>query len=195
MYLFNTDNYYFASNSTAEWHKDAGEYGKNYPSDLQKFGDLKAQSRIETSSGAGEAELTWSLSEKERKMIEEYILKNKSLPDGYSLKTKVAEGKITSKPLTSGERENVEISGAKTYVVRDGFKAPDGVWNPETDIAKAFTNNSIFSLIHLSLRKLIKIKMVKLIWVKIFIALKRMVLSTIQKLMVSSQDLIKTVEH
>ena len=144
LYLFNTDNYYFASNSTAEWHKDAGEYGKNYPSDLQKFGDLKAQSRIETSSGAGEAELTWSLSEKERKMIEEYILKNKSLPDGYSLKTKVAEGKITSKPLTSGERENVEISGAKTYVVRDGFKAPDGVWNPETDIAKAFTNKFDF---------------------------------------------------
>ena len=144
LYLFNTDNYYFASNSNAEWHKDAGEYGKNYPADLQKFGDLKAQSRIETSSGAGEAELSWSLSEKERKMIEEYILKNKSLPDGYSLKTKVAEGRITSEPLTSGERENVEISGAKTYVVRDGFKAPDGVWNPETDIAKAFTNKFDF---------------------------------------------------
>ena len=144
LYLFNTDNYYFASNSNAEWHKDAGEYGKNYPADLQKFGDLKAQSRIETSSGAGEPELSWSLSEKERKMIEEYILKNKSLPDGYSLKTKVAEGRITSEPLTSGERENVEISGAKTYVVRDGFKAPDGVWNPETDIAKAFTNKFDF---------------------------------------------------
>ena len=144
LYLFNTDNYYFASNSNAEWHKDAGEYGKNYPADLQKSGDLKAQSRIETSSGAGEAELSWSLSEKERKMIEEYILKNKSLPDGYSLKTKVAEGRITSEPLTSGERENVEISGAKTYVVRDGFKAPDGVWNPETDIAKAFTNKFDF---------------------------------------------------
>ena len=144
LYLFNTDNYYFASNSNAEWHKDAGEYGKNYPADLQKFGDLKAQSRIETSSGAGEAELSWSLSEKERKMIEEYILKNKSLPDGYSLKTKVAEGRITSEPLTSGERENVEISGAKTYVVRDGFKAPDGVWNPDTDIAKAFTNKFDF---------------------------------------------------
>jgi hypothetical protein len=144
LYLFSTDNYYFASNSNAEWHKDAGEYGKNYPTDLQKFGDLKAQSRIETSSGAGEAELSWSLSEKERKMIEEYILKNKSLPDGYSLKTKVAEGKITSEALTSGERENVEISGAKTYVVRDGFKAPDGVWNPDTDIAKAFTNKFDF---------------------------------------------------
>ena len=144
LYLFNTDNYYFASNSNAQWHKDAGEYGKNYPADLQKFGDLKAQSRIETSSGAGEAELSWSLSAKERKMIEEYILKNKSLPDGYSLKTKVAEGKITAKTLSSSERENVEISGAKIYVVRDGFKAPDGVWNPETDIAKAFTNNFDF---------------------------------------------------
>jgi hypothetical protein len=144
LYLFNTDNYYFASNSNAQWHKDAGEYGKNYPADLQKFGDLKAQSRIETSSGAGEAELSWSLSAKERKMIEDYILKNKSLPDGYSLKTKVAEGKITAKTLSSSERENVEISGAKIYVVRDGFKAPDGVWNPETDIAKAFTNNFDF---------------------------------------------------
>ena len=144
LYLFNTDNYYFATNSNAKWHKDAGEYGKNYPTDLQKFGDLKAQSRIETSSGAGEAELSWSLSAKERKMIEEYILKNKSLPDGYSLKTKVAEGKITAKTLSSSERENVEISGAKIYVVRDGFKAPDGVWNPETDIAKAFTNNFDF---------------------------------------------------
>ena len=41
LYLFKTDNYYFASESKAEWHVNAGEYGKNYPKDLQKFGDLK----------------------------------------------------------------------------------------------------------------------------------------------------------
>ena len=140
LYLFKTDNYYFASESKAEWHVNAGEYGKNYPKDLQKFGDLKAKARIESSNELSENELSWSLSKSEREMIEKYLNDNKSLPNGYSLRTKVAEGEISSNSLSLGDRENVEVKGAKTYVVRDGFKAPDSVWNEETDIASAFTN-------------------------------------------------------
>ncbi len=144
LYLFNTDNYYYASYSSASWHKEAGEYGKKYPTDLQKFGDLKAEARIEASEGVDESELSWSLSPKERLMVEEYLNENKRLPEGYTLKTKVTEGEITASPLSSGDRENVEVRGAKTYVVREGFKAPDGVWNPDADIAEAFSNNFDF---------------------------------------------------
>ncbi len=144
LYLFNTDNYYYATESTAVWHKNAGEYGKNYPKDLQKFGDLKAKGRIDSSKGYNENELSWSLSAEERKMIENHLNENQSLPDGYSLRTKVAEGKISAQNLPSGGRENVEVKGAKTYVVREGFKAPDSVWDPNADIAKAFTNKFDF---------------------------------------------------
>ena len=57
-----------------------------------------------------------------------------------------AENKVDNiiAKLTSGERENVEVKGAKTYVVREGFKAPDGVWNPDSEIATAFSNNLDF---------------------------------------------------
>ena len=83
LYLFNTDNYYYASQSNAEWHKQAGEYGKNYPKDLQKFGDLKAQAQLEATQGIDESELSWSLSPDETVMVENYLNENKRLPEGY----------------------------------------------------------------------------------------------------------------
>jgi multisubunit Na+/H+ antiporter MnhC subunit len=144
LYLFNTDNYYFASESKASWHTEAGKYGTNYPVDLQKFGDLNARSKIESASSVGESELSWSLSVDERKMVEEYLNKNNALPEGYTLKTKVAEGSIVPSPLSNGERENVQVRGAKAYVVREGYKAPDAVWNPDADIASAFSNKFDF---------------------------------------------------
>jgi len=144
LYLFNTDNYYYASQSSADWHKNAGQYGTNYPSDLQKFGDLKAKSRIESASGVGESELSWSLSVEERKMVQEYLNENHTLPEGYALKTKVAEGSIVPSQLNNGDRENVLIQGAKSYVVREGYKAPDAFWNPDADMASAFTNHLDF---------------------------------------------------
>ena len=100
LYLFNTDNYYYAKHSTAQWHIEAGEYGKNYSKDFQKFGELKAQEKIDSEGGVGENELAWSLSVEEREMIQNHLNNNKSLPDGYTIKTKVAEGKISSQPLS-----------------------------------------------------------------------------------------------
>jgi len=144
LFLFNTDNYYFASESTASWHKNAGKYGTNYPTDLQKFGDIKAKSRIESASGVGETELSWSLSVEERKMVENYLNQNNALPEGYALRTKVAEGAIVPAVLSGGGRENVQVRGAKTYVVREGYKAPDALWNPDADVATAFTNKFDF---------------------------------------------------
>ena len=144
LFLFNTDNYYFASESTATWHKNAGKYGTNYPTDLQKFGDIKAKSRIESASSVGESELSWSLSVEERKMVENYLNQNNALPEGYALRTKVAEGAIVPAALSGGDRENVQVRGAKTYVVREGYKAPDSLWNPDADVATAFSNKFDF---------------------------------------------------
>jgi len=144
LYLFKTDNYYFATESSASWHVNAGQYGKNYPTDLQKFGDLKAKSRLETEGGAGESELSWSLSSDERIMVQKYLNENKILPEGYALKTKITDGRIVTSTLQGAGRENVQIQGAKSYVVREGYKAPDAVWDPNADIGSAFTNNLDF---------------------------------------------------
>jgi hypothetical protein len=144
LYLFNGDNYYKATLSNAEWHLNAGEYGTNYPENFQKYGDLVAEDRRKASQEVDETELFWSMSADERKSVDEYLKSYQKLPEGYSLKTRITEGKIVPSPININEeevsRENVEVQGAKTYVVREGFKAPDSVWNEETDIATAFTN-------------------------------------------------------
>ena len=159
LYLFNTDKYYYPTKSTAEWHqqivneaKEKGEepddlgryYGKGYENDLQKFGDMKAQARLDSEGGVGEAELSWSLSPQDRAKVEKHLNEEKSLPDGFTLKTKVTDGKIVPSPLAVGDRENVEVNGAKIYVVREGFKAPDGVWDEDADIMVALTNKFDF---------------------------------------------------
>ena len=144
LYLFNGDNYYKATLSNAEWHLNAGEYGTNYPENFQKYGDLVAEDRRKASQEVDETELFWSMSADERKSVDEYLKSYQKLPEGYSLKTRITEGKIVPSPININEeefsRENVEVQGAKTYVVREGFKAPDSVWNEETDIATAITN-------------------------------------------------------
>ena len=147
LYLFNGDNYYMAKLSKAEWHLNAGEYGKNYPKDFQKYGDIVAAERMAASGAVDEDSLFWSLSKDERLTVDNYLKNNKRLPEGYTIKTRITEGKIVPTLLTGDSddaRENVEVQGAKTYVVREGFKAPDGVWDKDADIATAFSNNFDF---------------------------------------------------
>ena len=147
LYLFNGDNYYMAKLSKAEWHLNAGEYGKNYPKDFQKFGDIVAAERMAASGAVDEDSLFWSLSTDERLYVDNYLQKNKKLPEGYTIKTRITEGEIVPSLLDNDPddvRENVVVQGAKTYVVREGFKAPDGVWDKDADIATAFTNNFDF---------------------------------------------------
>ncbi|HAE12227.1 MAG TPA: hypothetical protein DCG39_11355 [Opitutae bacterium] len=144
LYLFNADEYYKATYSKEKWHTEAGDYGTNYPEDLQKFGDLKAQARLESAGGVGESELSWSLTPQEREKIQKELSKFGRLPDEFTLKTKVTKGNINAVPLTDADRENVLIEGSKTYVVREGSKAPDEVWNPQSDIGAAFTNKFDF---------------------------------------------------
>ena len=146
-YLFETDNYYMAKHSTEEWHVKAGVYGKNYPKDFQKYGDIVAAERLAASAGIGETELAWSLSSSERKEVGDYLKANQKLPEGYALKTRISEGVIVPNAIdknSTDSRENVEVQGAKTYLVREGFKAPDSVWNEEADIKEAFTNKFDF---------------------------------------------------
>jgi multisubunit Na+/H+ antiporter MnhC subunit len=147
LFLFNTDKYYMAKHSVAEWHMNAGEYGKNYPKDLQQYGDIVAAERLAASGAIDETELFWSLSKAERETVDKYLQDNHKLPDGYEIKTRITEGKIVPSSLSDNEkdsRENVEVQGAKTYVVRKGFKAPDGVWDEDADIATAFSNKFNF---------------------------------------------------
>ena len=147
LYLFNGDNYYMAKLSKAEWHLNAGEYGKNYPKDFQKYGDIVAAERMAASGAVDEDSLFWSLSKDERLTVDNYLKNNKRLPEGYTIKTRITEGKIVPNLLAGDSddaRENVEVQGAKTYVVREGFKAPDGVWDKDADIATAFSNNFDF---------------------------------------------------
>jgi multisubunit Na+/H+ antiporter MnhC subunit len=147
LYLFNGDNYYMAKLSKAEWHLNAGEYGKNYPKDFQNYGDIVAAERMAASGAVDEDSLFWSLSKDERLTVDNYLKNNKRLPEGYTIKTRITEGKIVPSLLAGDPddaRENVEVQGAKTYVVREGFKAPDGVWDKDADIATAFSNNFDF---------------------------------------------------
>ncbi len=129
MYLFKTDNYYYATYSKAIWHLEAGEYGKNYGDDLQTFGNSVAKERLSDGTGITENELAWSLSSSERQEIAQFLKENHRLPEGYSLKTRISDGKFAPLPLKSdSSRENVLVEGAQVYLVRDGFKTPDAAW-------------------------------------------------------------------
>ena len=77
-------------------------------------------------------------------MIQAHLNDHKSLPEGYTIKTKVSEGTISPNVLPGGERENVQLNGAQLYVVREGYKAPDAIWDPNADIASTFSNKLDF---------------------------------------------------
>ena len=83
---------------------------------------MVAEDRQKASQGVDETELFWSMSADERKSVDEYLKNNQKLPEGYSLKTRITEGKIVPSPIDSSSdesvRENVESARAKTYVVR-----------------------------------------------------------------------------
>jgi hypothetical protein len=144
LFLFNGDNYYKATYSEAAWHKDAGDYGTKYQ--YQKYGDSVAKKRL-SSQGVDETELSWSMTPSEIKTVSEYVKENSKLPEGYALKTKISANMIDSNsdnPESENTRQRYQVKNAETYVVREGFKAPDGVWNEDSDIATAFTNNFDF---------------------------------------------------
>jgi hypothetical protein len=162
-FLFETKNYYFATYHTEEndfpkedWHtiaiekakKDGDErYGKNYDKGYQRYGDIVAKRRIDSKSGASEGDAARSLSKKDLAEVKKELSKNGKLPDGYSLQTQIAEAEITSTPLDpddNGSRETVQVAGTNTIIVRDGVDTPDEVWDPETEIMAALTNNFDF---------------------------------------------------
>lgn len=159
-FLFETKNYYFATYHTEEngfpkddWHaiaieKEGGEnYGQNYDKGYQRYGDIVAKRRLDSAGGASEAEAARSLSKKDYAEVKEELSKNGKLPDGYTLQTQIAEAKLSSTPLDPDDnesRETVQVAGTNTIIVRDGVDTPDEVWNPETEIMAALTNNFDF---------------------------------------------------
>jgi hypothetical protein len=159
-FLFETKNYYFATYHTEEngfpkddWHaiaieKEGGEnYGQNYDKGYQRYGDIVAKRRLDSAGGASEAEAARSLSKKDYAEVKEELSKNGKLPDGYTLQTQIAEAKLSSTlldPDDNESRETVQVAGTNTIIVRDGVDTPDEVWNPETEIMAALTNNFDF---------------------------------------------------
>jgi len=159
-FLFETKDYYFATYHTEEngfpkddWHsmaieKEGGEnYGQNYDKGYQRYGDIVAERRLDSASGASEGDAARSLSKKDYAEVKEELSKNGKLPDGYSLQTQIAEAKLSSTPLDPDDnesRETVQVAGTNTIIVRDGVDTPDEVWNPETEIMAALTNNFDF---------------------------------------------------
>jgi len=146
-YLFKGDNYYYASQSQADWHKEAGEYGKNYAPDLQRFGDIVAKRRIASAGGASEDAMAKSLSQEDEKAVRDALNATGKLPDGYSLQTQIAGTSLESTPLDKDDnnsRSIVQPTGTNSIIVRDGVSTPDEVWNPETEIMSALTNNFDF---------------------------------------------------
>ena len=146
-YLFKGDNYYYASQSQADWHKEAGEYGKNYDPDLQRFGDIVAKRRIASAGGASEDAMANSLSKEEEQIVRNALDSTGSLPDGYSLQTQIAGTSLESSPLDKDDnnsRSIVQPTSTSSVIVRDGVSTPDEVWDPGTEIMAALTNNFDF---------------------------------------------------
>ena len=146
-YLFKGDNYYYATESEADWHKEAGVYGKNYDQDLQRFGDIVAKRRLASAGGASESDMAKSLSAEEEAVVRASLKDSGELPSGYSLQTQIKGNSLESTPLDAEDnnsRSIVQTTDTNSIIVRDGVSTPDEVWNPETEIMAALTNNFDF---------------------------------------------------
>jgi len=146
-YLFKGDNYYYATESEADWHKEAGVYGKNYDQDLQRFGDIVAKRRLASAGGASESDMAKSLSAEEEAVVRASLEDSGELPSGYSLQTQIKGNSLESTPLDAEDnnsRSIVQTTDTNSIIVRDGVSTPDEVWNPETEIMAALTNNFDF---------------------------------------------------
>jgi len=146
-FLFKGDNYYYATQSQADWHKEAGVYGKNYDPDLQRFGDIVAERRIAASGGASESDMAGSLSKEDLAIVQAELNDTGKLPTGYSLQTDIAGAGLNAQPIDKDDnnsRSIVQPTGTNSIIVRDGVSTPDEVWDPGTEIMGALTNNFDF---------------------------------------------------
>ena len=146
-FLFTEDNYYYATESKADWHINAGEYGKNYDPDLQRFGDIVAKRRLASSGGASESDMALSLSQDELQVVQESLVQNGELPTGYSLQTRISGNSLNTVALDKDDNDSraiVKPTNTNTIIVRDGVSTPDELWDPDTEIIQALTNNFDF---------------------------------------------------
>ncbi|OUU39934.1 MAG: hypothetical protein CBC16_06980 [Verrucomicrobia bacterium TMED56] len=147
LFLFTSDNYYSATYSEAEWHKNAGEYGKKYDPDLQRFGDIVAKRRLESAGSATGSEIARTLSPDDLSKVKTSLDETGKLPTGYSLKTQISGNSLNTKPLDSNDESSraiVEPAMTQSIIVKEGISSPDEVWDPNTEILSAMTNNFDF---------------------------------------------------
>ena len=147
MYLFTNDDYYSATYSEAEWHKNAGEYGKNYDPDLQRFGDVVAKRRLESAGGATGSDMARTISAEDLAKVRKSLSESGNLPAGFSLKTQISGDSLNATPLDeddNGSRSIVQPASTQSIIVKEGVSTPDEVWDPGTEILAAMTNNFDF---------------------------------------------------
>ena len=147
MYLFTNDDYYSATYSEAEWHKNAGEYGKNYDPDLQRFGDVVAKRRLESAGSATGSEMARTISAEDLAKVRISLSESGNLPEGFSLKTQISGDSLNATPLDeddNGSRSIVQPASTQSIIVKEGVSTPDEVWDPNTEILAAMTNNFDF---------------------------------------------------
>ncbi|MEC8419564.1 MAG: DUF1538 domain-containing protein [Verrucomicrobiota bacterium] len=147
MYLFTNDDYYSATYSEAEWHKNAGEYGKNYDPDLQRFGDVVAKRRLESAVSATGSDMARTISAEDLAKVRISLSESGNLPEGFSLKTQISGDSLNATPLDeddNGSRSIVQPASTQSIIVKEGVSTPDEVWDPNTEILAAMTNNFDF---------------------------------------------------
>ena len=147
MYLFTNDDYYSATYSEAEWHKNAGEYGKNYDPDLQRFGDVVAKRRLESAGSATGSDMARTISAEDLAKVRISLSESGNLPEGFSLKTQISGDSLNATPLDeddNGSRSIVQPASTQSIIVKEGVSTPDEVWDPNTEILAAMTNNFDF---------------------------------------------------
>ena len=147
LFLFSSDNYYNATYSEADWHKNAGEYGKNYNPDLQRFGDIVAKRRLESAGSATGSQIARTLSADDLVKVKKSLKETGKLPTGFSLKTQISGNSLNAIPLEENDeasRSIVKPTTTQSIIVKEGVSSPDEVWDPNTEISTAMTNNFDF---------------------------------------------------
>ena len=155
-FLFETKDYYFATYSEADWHaiaidkakKEGDErYGRKYDPDLQRFGDIVAKRRIDSAGGASVAATARSLSKNDLAKVQAALDDTGKLPAGFSLQTQIAGTALDADPLNKDDNNSraiVQPTSTNSIIVKDGVSTPDEMWNPDTEIMSALTNNFDF---------------------------------------------------
>ena len=93
------------------------------------------------------SEIARTLSPDDLSKVKTSLDETGKLPTGYSLKTQISGNSLNTKPLDSNDESSraiVEPAMTQSIIVKEGISSPDEVWDPNTEILAAMTNNFDF---------------------------------------------------